>query len=501
MIARLDWRTLKAEARRWDGRTVAVSGYMAPFAKAPGYAYFMLAEQPPECLCCPPGGPAAVLEVFARQPLPFVVKPVTLIGRLGCLEGDHCGYHYRLDDARPEGDALWLDGAARDIDRLWRASVHDVSRLGPASPLSLGRRDFMRGAMAASVSAWLGGAPAWAEGPALDARVGEVIGQSFAVDIHSHAGGRIRNMTPGANASEFNVAERMKAGRFGVATIAVVSDGPVIRRFGNRIAAFRDPGADECFRFVEHGLKVLERMRAEQGFVKILSPADVEQARQSGQPGLLFAVEGGDFIEGKPERVAWAHGLGLRHLQLVHYRINDLGDIQTQEPKHNGLTGLGAEVVAECNRLGIIVDVAHATTELTAKTAEISKAPIVLSHTSLTPRGGARPLSRLIGAEHAKLVAATGGMIGIWPSGFVFSDLDRYAEGIAAMAEAVGVDHVGIGTDMEGGIDEVFHSYADYPQLVDALLRRGFAPAEVAKIAGGNHARVFGRVAAVAGQQ
>jgi membrane dipeptidase len=197
----------------------------------------------------------------------------------------------------------------------------------------------------------------------------------------------------------------------------------------------------------------------------VLSPADVELAKSSGKSGMIFAIEGGDFINGKPERVEWAHGLGLRHLQLVHYRINDLGDIQTEEPRQERVAGL-------------------------------SKTPILLSHVNVPAPSGPKPLSRMISADHAKMVAATGGVIGVWPSGAAFSNLEEYAQGLARMVEIVGVDHVGIGSDMDGGIDEVFHSYADYPRLLSAMLRSGFSVDDAAKVVGGNHARVFAKVTA-----
>ena len=66
----------------------------------------------------------------------------------------------------------------------------------------------------------------------------------------------------------------------------------------------------------------------------------------------------------------------------------------------------------------------------------------------------------------------------------------------ARLVDAAGVDHVGIGTDMEGGVDEVWDDYADLPAVVDLFFRRGFSPAETAKLIGGNYVRVFRQAAA-----
>ena len=104
-----------------------------------------------------------------------------------------------------------------------------------------------------------------------------------------------------------------------------------------------------------------------------------------------------DFLEGRIERLEEAYRRWtLRHLQLTHYRVNELGDIQTEPPVHGGLTDFGAAVIRGCNRLGIVVDVAHGTLDLVKRAAAITAKPLVLSHTSLTSRPG--PHSRQITA-------------------------------------------------------------------------------------------------------
>jgi len=92
-------------------------------------------------------------------------------------------------------------------------------------------------------------------------------------------------------------------------------------------------------------------------------------------------------------------------------------------------------------------------------------------------------------------VAQAGGVIGVWPTGYQFADARDWVRGIARLVDAVGVDHVGIGTDMEGGVREVWDDYADLPAVADLLLRQGFAPGEASKLLGGNYVRVFRQVA------
>ncbi|WP_296224289.1 dipeptidase [Ralstonia sp. UBA689] len=170
--------------------------------------------------------------------------------------------------------------------------------------------------------------------------------------------------------------------------------------------------------------------------------------------------------------------------------MNELGDIQTEPPVHGGLTDFGADVVRRCNALGIVVDVAHGTYDLVKRAAATTTKPLVLSHTALSGRPGAR--SRLISADHARAVAETGGVIGVWPNTGDFPSLDAMAVGIKRMADVVGVAHVGLGTDMLGFIrPPVFTSYAQLPELAAALLKAGFTSAEVGQILGGNYRRVF----------
>ncbi len=168
--------------------------------------------------------------------------------------------------------------------------------------------------------------------------------------------------------------------------------------------------------------------------------------------------------------------------------MNALGDIQTEPPVHGGLTDFGAAVIRRCEALGIVVDVAHGTEDLVRRAAEVATKPLVLSHTSLTTRP--RPRTRRITPDHARIVAGTGGVIGIWPPVSLFPDLPALADGIARMADVVGARHVGIGTDMMGLVGpSALPAYTALPDLTVLLLAR-FTPEEAAGILGGNYLRV-----------
>src|SRR5258708_31256884 len=114
----------------------------------------------------------------------------------------------------------------------------------------------------------------------------------------------------------------------------------------------------------------------------------------------------------------------MSSLTLVHYRVNELGDIQTAEPVHGGLTGFGREVVAEGNRLGVVIDCAHATLRTTLGVLEASADPVMISHSHLDHADRHHP--RLLSSEHAMAVASAGGVIGAWPAGVTSATLDDF---------------------------------------------------------------------------
>jgi membrane dipeptidase len=201
-------------------------------------------------------------------------------------------------------------------------------------------------------------------------------------------------------------------------------------------------------------------------------------------------VEGLDFLEKKLERLEEAHQRGVRHVQLVHYTPNDIGDFQTGAITHQGLTSFGAEVIQACHRLGFVCDVAHATEDTVKQAVKVATKPLLLSHTALAGSEAMGPtplMGRQVSRDHARAIAETGGSVGIW---HFFPSLDKYVEGIKEMADVVGVDHVSIGTDQQvrpGSLQD----YAQWVQLVAAMLRGGFTPEEVSMIAGGNYMRIF----------
>lgn len=437
---RLSWNDLgKPRADKADGKRVEITGFALGASAWGGNDRFLMMAEPGCCEGCVPNNPLAVVEVLARQPMKLANGALRLSGTWH-VSPDVEGWRYQLHDAE---------------------TVKGVTR---------------RALMAASPLFCL---PVPAMAQAAD---------GMAIDIHSHAG-NLTSMSYGRG-SFAAVADPMRQGGVAVISLAVVADSPVIKVMVGRMRPSREPRSGELYAYSQRSFPTLHALAREQGMPIIRTSAELRAAR-SGRPSIIVASEGGDFLEGQIDRLDEAYQRwALRHLQLTHYRPNELGDIQTEPSVNDGLTAFGAEVVRRCNTIGIVVDVAHGTFELVKKAAAVTTKPLVLSHTSLINRVSA--WGRRIMPDHARAIAATGGVIGIWPISQYFPNLVSYAtDGFAKMVDVVGIDHVGLGTDQLGLVGpSSMPSYTDLPQLA-AALRTRFNEEETAKLLGGNFRRVF----------
>lgn len=225
---------------------------------------------------------------------------------------------------------------------------------------------------------------------------------------------------------------------------------------------------------------------------QVRTAADIEAANADGRGSAFVSCEGADFLDGRLEGLIDATDRGARMITLVHYRVNELGDIQTEEPQHGGLTPFGVEVVEQMNRLGMIVDLAHATFETTVGALEVSTDPIVISHSHLAGPGAEHP--RLLSDDHARVVADAGGLIGAWPAGVTATTLEEYVDEICRLVDLVGVDHVAIGTDLDANYKPVLTEYRQFGEVATDLFGRGFDVDEVDKVLGGNAVGLFRRI-------
>jgi membrane dipeptidase len=233
---------------------------------------------------------------------------------------------------------------------------------------------------------------------------------------------------------------------------------------------------------------------------------------------VIQAVEGGHFLQGRLERVEEAYGRGLRHFGLLHDSDASvpLGDVYTNPPRYGGLTAFGTNVIKECNRLGMLIDLAHANVQTTEAALKVTTRPVIISHTGLDTQLGNNPRMaemmrpRLISKEQAKMVANAGGLVGVWTH-LADTTLEN-AKNVRALVDVIGIDHVCIGTDTKltqpggrpgGGQQQARigertnQAWQDqtagfYYVVVDAMLKTGFTQDEIGKIGGGNFLRVFG---------
>ena len=273
---------------------------------------------------------------------------------------------------------------------------------------------------------------------------------------------------------------------------------------------------------------------------------DVRRIHAAGRIASLIGVEGGHQINNSLPVLRQYYALGARYMTLTHVLTTDWADAATDDPKHAGLTPFGKAVVAEMNRLGMLVDLSHVSPATMKAALAVTKAPVIFSHSS------ARALvdhPRNVPDDVLKLVAANGGVVmvtfaqpyvsnaryrweatraGVRASAATlpfaglylgqperaktafdawekanpkpFATLSDVADHIDHVAKIAGHDHVGIGGDLDGipdapkGLEDV----STYPALMAELMRRGWSDADVAKLAGGNVLRVMERAEAVA---
>jgi len=310
-------------------------------------------------------------------------------------------------------------------------------------------------------------------------------------DMHSH----LFFFGPNTPSSK-PLGRSMAAGSATLVAWSLVGDLPWLRRSPRGLKQKGAPEPGEALAwFVKEVGRVKEHLAA-QNLKIVTTPDDVERALH-GEPHVVLAVEGASFVEGDLSALQTAYDLGVRHIQLVHYIRNPIGDFQTEPPEHQGLTDFGQGVVQECNRLGILVDMAHCTSEAVRQALAASKAPVVWSHSSVTRTrrpNWTMPVwqARQLRLDDAKLIAEQGGVVGLWP---LRSDVGRtiqaYAERLSEMADWLGEDHAAFGTDMNAIANPAIASYADLQAVIRHWQARKMSEPRIRKLAIENYARVL----------
>lgn len=343
----------------------------------------------------------------------------------------------------------------------------------------------------------------------LDPRVARIVGGTIGIDTHSHIDVPfVASEVPGP---DIELAGEMKRSGLSAICVTFAVDRPELRNPGDAYERFKN------------GLASIDTHLTQNGMTRSLNMAELRAAKKENQPTVIQSIEGGHFLEGHLERLGEAYNRGLRHLGLLH--DNDasvpLGDVYTNPVRWGGLTPFGADVIKACNRLGILIDLAHANQETVAAALKLAAHPVIISHTGLDTQLGQNPSManmmkpRLISKEQAKFVAETGGVIGVWKH--LAGSPQEYVQHVRALADVVGIDHVCIGTDSK--LTQSYRSPGDqakpgggqqkarigegtnnlwqdqkfgfYYTVVDAMLKTGFTEEEIGKVGGGNFCRVF----------
>ncbi|HEY4582904.1 MAG TPA: dipeptidase [Lysobacter sp.] len=335
-------------------------------------------------------------------------------------------------------------------------------------------------------------------------------------------------------------------------------DYPRAREGGLDVAfmsVYTSPGDDASGAAFEKAHRQIDAVEAMVGrhpdrFAKLTSPADVERLRQGGRVLLAIGMENGAPIGDDLSRLKLFHDRGVRYITLAHSHSNRIADgSYSLDRPWKGLSPFGEKVVAEMNRLGIMVDVSHLSDESVEDVLRVAKAPVIASHSSL--RHFTPGFERNLSDELARAIAKTGGVVQItFGSGFIdakaaadttayfreVADFKRRQDEAKARGETVqsmddweaaweaahpkpttrlaqvvdhvdyairllGADHVGIGSDFDGvggALPVGLGNVADYPNLVAALRERGHSDATIRKVLGGNLLRVWAQVEAAA---
>ena len=226
---------------------------------------------------------------------------------------------------------------------------------------------------------------------------------------------------------------------------------------------------------------------------------DLETVPASGSLGAILSVEGGEVVGTDLAALRALHALGVRAMGLTWNERNAIADGAGETHAQGGLTVFGHQVVAEMNRLGMVVDVSHLCERSFWDVIAASGAPVVASHSN------ARALCNHVRNLHDAQIVALARAGGVMGMNFFAQFLDerpdradvaRVCDHIDHICGLVGPRHVGIGSDFDGigqvprGLQDVAH----LPAITEELLRRGYGDADVAMVLGGNFLRVFTEV-------
>jgi microsomal dipeptidase-like Zn-dependent dipeptidase len=238
-----------------------------------------------------------------------------------------------------------------------------------------------------------------------------------------------------------------------------------------------------------------------------LSSQDVSRILTEGKKVIMIGVENAYSMGLDTSNVEEFWKKGARYVSLTHNGHNQFSDSNTGEfdgtTLHNGLSDLGKEVIELLNYYGIMIDISHPSKEAIRQMTELSKAPIIASHSSAR---ALRDHPRNVDDEQLNWIKENGGVIQTTALGFFLTDredppanMDDFMDHIDHMVEKIGIDHVGISSDFDGGGGIVgWEDASETMNVTTALRERGYSESEIAKLWGGNLLRVLDEVQEIA---
>ncbi|MGI8787376.1 MAG: dipeptidase [Pyrinomonadaceae bacterium] len=272
---------------------------------------------------------------------------------------------------------------------------------------------------------------------------------------------------------------------------------------------------------------------------------DIRRAKKQGKICALMGIEGGHAIEDSLATLREFYRLGVRYMTLTHNNTNDWADAHHDEPRNNGLSDFGKDVVREMNRLGMLVDISHVSAKTMSDVLDVSTAPVIASHSDAR---GLNDHTRNVSDDILKRIPKNGGviMINFYPSfldartnteenerakklkpeldalkekykddqaGFneakrkLFSEnpiyiapYTRIVDHIDYIKNLIGIDYIGIGSDFDGVpfLPAGMNGMEDLPLVTYEMLRRGYSEQDILKVLGGNFLRAFEQAERVA---
>ena len=377
--------------------------------------------------------------------------------------------------------------------------------------------------------------------PALLERAESLLAQAPLIDSHNDLPTMLLELSAG-DLTPFDLSVRqprlcadvpaLRAGRVGAQYWSVFVESVTQKTHVSLHEALRE--FDVALRFI-HATADFEQAR---------TADDIERIKRSGKIACLMGVEGGHMVESSPAALRVFYELGARYLTLTHWDNIDWADAATDRTDHQGLTGLGRQLVREMNRLGMFADLSHVSADTMRDALHTTRAPVIFSHSNAYalnphPRNVPDDVLRLVrdngGVVHVNFIrpfvspegqawgnrreaalrelhgrlvddAAIESAIAAWEqsAGPPRATIPDVADHIDHIRKIAGVAHVGIGGDfykadpaaMASGLGDVTR----YPYLFAELLRRGYSDEDVLKIAGRNHLRALRRMEEVAAE-